>query len=609
VTDPVAVAAPTSAVVTSVDVDADTVVEAGQVVAVVEAMKMQFPLEAPVSGRVRSVVVSPGEAVQEGQPLLFLDRSDDDRSGAAEAPAAPHDLDDVRDDLREVHRRWALTQDDARPDAVRRRHDAGGRTARENVAALLDPDSFSEYGAFAVAAQRARRSEEELLSRSPADGLITGVGTVNADLFGERARCAVAAYDYTVLAGTQGFHSHRKLDRLLELAERWRWPLVLFAEGGGGRPGDTDATWASALDTTSFGRFAGLSGRVPLVGVVSGYCFAGNAALLGCCDVIIATRSASIGMGGPAMVEGGGLGAVAPDEIGPVSVQEPNGVIDVLVDDEEQATQVARQYLGYFQGHLDAWSCADQRELRVVVPAERRRVYDVRRVVHVLADTGSVLELRRGFAAGMVTALARVEGRPVGVVANDCTVLGGAVTAAGADKAARFLDLCEAHRLPVLSLVDTPGFMVGPDAESEATVRHVSRMFLRSAKLTVPLFSVVLRKAYGLGAQAMTGGDLHAPTLTVAWPSGEFGAMGLEGAVRLAARRELEAIDDPDERERVFRDLVAVAYDRGRAVNVAAHLEIDAVIDAAQTRAWLVRALAATPVPAATSPARFVDAW
>ncbi|GII05425.1 acetyl-CoA carboxylase family protein [Planobispora takensis] len=605
----VAVSAPTSGVVAAVEARPGAVVRAGQVLAVLEAMKMHFAVEAPVSGRVRELAAAPGDTIAGGRPVLFLEPLGEygDDPGL---PAAPErDLDRVRPGLQEVRRRWELTWDAARPEAVAARHERGHRSARENVAALLDAGSLNEYGAFALAAQRRRRSEEELLRRSPADGLITGVGTVNADLFGDRVTCAVAAYDYTVLAGTQGYNNHRKLDRLIELAGRWRWPLVLLAEGGGGRPGDTDAPWVSALDTTSFVRFAALSGRVPLVGVVNGRCFAGNAALLGCCDVIIATRGATIGMGGPAMIEGGGLGTYLPEEIGPVSVQAPNGVCDIVVDDEEQAVETARRYLSYFQGDLAEWSCADQRELRFLLPEDRKRVYDVRRVLAALADTGSVLELRESFAPGMITALARFEGRPFGVLANDPAVVGGAITAQGADKAARFLNLCEAHRLPVLSLVDTPGFMVGPESEREAAVRHVSRMFLRAAKLTVPLFSVVLRKGYGLGAQAMTGGAFHSPELNVAWPTGEFGGMGLEGAVRLSMRRELAAVADPAEREKLFQDMVALAYEQGRAVNVAAHLEIDAVIDPAETRQWLGRALRASPVPPDRGEGVFVDAW
>jgi acetyl-CoA carboxylase carboxyltransferase component len=599
------VPAPTTGVVVHVAVEPGALVAAGATLVVLEVMKMHLTVEAPASGTVSQVRVAVGQTVQDGEPLVVVAPG----AGPAGVPADVADADAVRDDLAEVQRRWQLTRDGARPDAVARRRAAGSRTARENVAALLDDGSFTEYGAFTVAAQRARRSHDELLERSPADGLVTGVGTVRADLYGDRATCAVAAYDYTVFAGTQGYRNHAKLDRLVELAHRWRWPLVLFAEGGGGRPGDTETPWASALAVPTFVRFAGLSGRAPLVGVVSGFCFAGNAALLGCCDVVVATRGSSIGMGGPAMIEGGGLGVVRPEEVGPAEMHARTGVVDVLVEDEDQAVQVARQYLGYFSGDAPEWSCADQGELRRLVPAERKRGYDVRALLRALADTDSVLELRREFAAGLVTALVRVEGRSFGVLANDPTQVGGAVTADGADKAARFLNLCEAHRLPVLSLVDTPGFMVGVDSEREASVRRMSRLFLRAAALTVPVFAVSLRRGYGLGAMAMTGGQFLAPALHVSWPTGEFGGMGLEGAVRLAMRRELEAIADPEERERTYSELVAMAYATGRAINVAEHLEIDAVIDPAETRAWLLRALQASPVPPGRRDGLFVDAW
>ena len=401
------------------------------------------------------------------------------------------------------------------------------------------------------------------------------------------------AYDYTVFAGTQGLANHRKTDRLLALAEQWRIPLVLFAEGGGGRPSDTDTNGVSHLDCQSFVSMARLSGKVPTVGIVSGRCFAGNAALLGCCDTIIATRNANLGMAGPAMIEGGGLGRYAPEEIGPVSVMGPNGVIDVMVEDEAEAVAVAKQYLSYFQGSLAEWTCADQRRLRHLIPENRMRVYDIREVIQTLADDDSVLELRRQFAPGLITAFIRIEGRPMGLIANNPMHLGGAVDAAAGDKASRFMELCNAHNLPILSLCDTPGFMVGPEAETQATVRRVSNMFLAAAKLSVPFYTVVLRKAYGLGAQAMAAGSLLTPFFTAAWPSGEFGPMGLEGAVRLGFAKELAAQPDDAAREKMFDYLVAKAYEQGKAINVASYLEIDAVIDPKDTRAWLARGISA----------------
>ena len=516
----------------------------------------------------------------------------------------------VRPELAELRLRLAATTDAARPDAVARRRKTGQRTARENIAALLDDGTFVEYGALALAAQRERHALEELVRISPADGIVCGLGTVNGALFpGDRARTAVLAYDYSVFAGTQGVMGHRKLDRILDLAAKWRVPVVLFAEGGGGRPNDTDVPMVAGLDTPTFLGFAALSGLVPTVGIASGRCFAGNAALLGCCDVIVATEDSSIGMGGPAMIEGGGLGSFKPEEVGPIDVQTRNGVVDVRVRDEGEAVAVAKKYLAYFQGPVADFACADQKRLRSALPERRRRAYKIRPILETIADTGSVLELRRDFGRSIVTALVRIEGHPFGVVANDPNHLAGAVDADAADKAARFFQLCDAFGLPIVSLCDTPGFMVGPQAERTALVRHVSRMFVAASSLSVPFFTVVLRKGYGLGAQAMAGGHFHAPFFTVAWPTGEFGGMGLEGAVRLGMRKELEAIADPTERERVFQEHVARAYERGKAINMASMLEIDAVIDPAETRAWILRGLRSAPVAGRGERRRFVDTW
>jgi acetyl-CoA carboxylase carboxyltransferase component len=514
----------------------------------------------------------------------------------------------VADDLDELRRRAALTEDSARPDAVAKRHERGGRTARENLADLVDPGSFVEYGRFAIAAQRRRRELDDLIARSPADGLLAGTARVNGETFGpERSACAVLSYDYTVLAGTQGALGHRKKDRLFELIERMRLPTVFFAEGGGGRPGDTDYPVVSALDTRAFALWARLSGVVPRIAIVKGRCFAGNAVIAGCSDLIVATEDASIGMGGPAMIAGGGLGDVHPDEVGPIEMQAPNGVVDVVVADEAEAVARTKHLLGLFQGQAPDWSAPDQERLRDLLPAEPRRAYDVLPVIEGLADEGSVVVLRERFAREMVTALGRIEGRPVGFIANNTMHLAGAITAPAAEKAARLMVLCDSFGLPVVSLLDTPGFMVGPDHEQTALVRRTSRMLIAGGALTVPLVAVVLRRGYGLGAQAMVGGSLHEPLLTVAWPGAHLGPMGLEGAVRLALRRELEAIEDEAERERRVREMTAAAQENAKAINAAQLFELDDVIDPADTRRVIASTLAAagTPVPSG----RPVDAW
>lgn len=521
--------------------------------------------------------------------------------------------DDVREDLAEVLERQRLTRDEARPEAVERRRERGGRTARENLADLVDEGSFVEYGSLAVAAQRMRRPQEELIRRTPADGLIAGTARVNSALHGERASaCAVLSYDYTVLAGTQGATGHRKKDRLFELIERMRLPTVLFAEGGGGRPGDTDYAVVSALDTRAFALWARLSGVVPRIAVVAGRCFAGNAVLAGCSDLVVATESTALGMGGPAMIEGGGLGSFEPEAIGPIGVQAPNGVVDVRVADEREAVMQAKRLLSYFQGPLSDWTEPDSAALRDLVPERRRRAYDARTIVKALADEGTATILRDEFARGMVTALVRIEGRAVGVVANNPPHLAGAITSEGADKAARFMQLCDAFGLPILSLIDTPGMMVGPEAESTGLVRHSARLFTVGASLRVPFVALIVRKAYGLGAQAMAGGSLHEPLLTVGWPTAELGAMGLEGAVKLGFRRELEAIADETERAERLEAMVAHAHEHAKALNAATLFELDNVIDPADSR----RVIAATFAAAdrGTSwrerpPARMVDNW
>ena len=594
--------------VVAVNVAVGDVVAVGAELLIIESMKMEHPLIAEISCRLTAVRVEVGQTVDVDQVLVECVAVD------AQEPIVQVEIDVTteREDLARLLARQALLHDDARQEAVQKRHAKGQRSARENIADLVDKHSFIEYGGFGVAAQRGRRSEEDLIANTPADGLITGLATINADAFGaDNAHCAVVAYDYTVLAGTQGFINHRKKDRIFEVAKRNMTPVVLFAEGGGGRPGDTDAPGVAGLDVMSFASFAELSGLVPLVGIASGYCFAGNAALLGCCDVVIATENSNIGMAGPAMIEGGGLGVVKPTDIGPITTQTVNGVVDVRVANEAEAVAVAQKYLSYFQGVTTMFSRHSDDALREFVPEQRTRVYDVHTVINALADVDSVLELREQFGVGIVTALARIEGKPIGIVANNPAHLGGAIDTPAADKMARFIQLCDAFDIPIVSLCDTPGFMVGPQAEETAQVRHFARLFVTTASVTVPWVTVVLRKGYGLGAQAMAGGSFHAKDMVVAWPTGEFGGMGLEGAVRLGFKKELDAAKTPEERAELETRLIASAYVRGSALSMASHTEIDDVIDPAQTREVILGVLSACPVPPRrTSKKRpMVDTW
>jgi acetyl/propionyl-CoA carboxylase alpha subunit/acetyl-CoA carboxylase carboxyltransferase component len=603
----VALPAPLQGTVIKLAVAGGEQVRDGQVVAIMESMKMEHEVRAEVSGVVHSLGVSEGDTVYDGHALLFIQPGEVDGEYVASDEAV--DPDYIRPDLAEVLDRQFKARDAYRPEVVEKRHSRGFRTARENIEDLCDDGTFVEYGALVLAAQRRRRKIDDLIDKTPADGMVTGVGAINGDLFDDPAsRCVVMSYDYMVLAGTQGGQNHRKTDRMIDVAHSGNMPMVLFAEGGGGRPGDTDGIGGEG--TRTFARFATLSGLVPMVGITTGRCFAGNASLLGCCDTIIATENSNIGMGGPAMIEGGGLGIYAPEDIGPMSVQVPNGVVDILVKDEAEAVATTKRYLSYFQGPVRDWDAADQRTMRHIVPENRLRVYEIRDIITTIADTGSVLELRPGFGDGMVTALIRVEGKPVGVIANNPKHLGGAIDADAADKGSRFMQLCDAFDVPLLYLCDTPGIMVGPEIEKTALVRHSSRMFVVGANLSVPFFTIVIRKAYGLGAIAMAGGSYKTPVFTVSWPTGEFGGMGLEGSVKLGYRNDLAAIEDPDARLAKYEEMVARAYENGKALNYGSLFSVDDTIDPKDSRWWLaniMNSLRAQPRNGKRRPS--IDPW
>ena len=515
----------------------------------------------------------------------------------------------IRSDLQALRERQSHTWDASRESAVRKRKEKGQRTARENIDDLCDEGTFLEFGSLAVAAQSSRKSKEQLRKETPADGLIAGIGSVNGDSYDASAsKCMVLSYDYTVLAGTQGAFNHKKTDRIMQMAKAADKPIIFLVEGGGGRPGDTDFYPISVggLDISTFVEYARLSGKVPRVAIASGYCFAGNASIAGCSDVIIATENTSIGMGGPAMIEGGGLGSFHPKEVGPANEQALNGVIDILVKDEAEAVQTAKKYISYFQGDNQNWTAGDQEGLRNLVPENRKYAYDINKVIALIADTDSVLELRGRFARNVVTALARIKGKPVGIMANSTRHLGGAIDGDAADKLSRFMQLCDAFGLPLLSLCDAPGFMVGPEAEKTGLVRHANRLFITGASLQIPLLTIVLRKAYGLGAMAMAGGSLWESFFTVSWPSGEFGAMGLEGAVKLGFKKELESCPTDEARKALYEKLVEEAYSKGKAINAAPVLEFDEVIDPAQTRFWIATALSSLVIK---KNERTIDSW
>jgi len=572
--------APVASRIANLPVAVGDVVAVGDTLAVLEVMKMEHPITATQQGVVTALKVGIGEAVEAGELLMSLEPSG---TGSDEAP-----IDDTSDltSLREIEERHRLVRDEARPAAVVARHERGRRTVRENLADLCS--QFVEYGALAIAAQESRRDLDDLIRNTPADGMVAGVGRIETGTEGDD-RAIVISYDYTVLAGTQGARNHHKKDRLFALAADTGLPVVLFAEGGGGRPGDVDWNGISLLDVRAFRLFSEIPG--PTIGINTGYCFAGNAALLGQCDVILATPDSNLGMGGPAMIEGGGLGRFSPGDIGPVDVQFSNGVIDVVVDDDVAAVATVRKLIGMVRGASAEWSTPDQAILRSIVPANRRRIYDMRAVISGLFDDGSFIEFRRDYAPAAITGMGRVEGHPVGLIANDPAHLAGAIDHEAATTFARHLELCDRWGIPVLSLCDTPGFMVGPDAESEGLVRSAGDLFRVAGSLLVPTGTIVTRRGFGLGAQAMAAGGFHEPRFTVAWPDSEFGPMGLEGAVKLGFRKELEAIDDPAERQAELDRRVAELARAGRGLNVAAAFEIDDVIDPADSRRWITTLL------------------
>ncbi len=607
-----ALIAPIQGTIVSIDVEVDSVVAKNQPVAVIEAMKMEHVIVASEAGIVREVTMAIGDVVRESHPIVFLEERDDVDADAAATGGENADPDYIRPDLQETLARHALTLDENRPEAVAKRRARGFRMPRENIKQLVDAESFQEYWPLIVAQQHTRHDIDKLRKNTPTDGVIAGTASVNGELFkDEMSRVMVVSYDYTVLAGTQGHRGHYKQDRIYEMAGRFKLPVILFSEGGGGRPGDDDTGPRVAADTHTFTQFSQLSGLVPMVGVNHGRCFAGNTALLACCDVIIASEGSTIAMGGPAMIEGGGLGVYTPEEVGPMSFQVPNGVVDILVETEEETVEVAKKYLSYFQGNLAEWEAPDQRSLRHVVPENRVRIYDMREIIWTLADKDSVLEIREKFGVGIITAFIRIEGKPMGVVANNPHHLAGAIDSDGADKGARFLQLCDAFDIPVLSLMDCPGMMVGPDVEKTALVRHCTRMFNTGANLTTPLFGVIVRKAYGLGVQAMCGASTLVGFFTVAWPTAEFAGMNIEGAVKLGHRKEIAALENADDRKAEFDQRVAEAYEDARAINAATGGGIDDVIDPAETRTWIANSLRRLPPtpPREGKKYSYIDTW
>lgn len=504
------------------------------------------------------------------------------------APAAT-----VRPELQAVIDAQHALQDAARPAAVEFQHRRGRSTVREVLASLADPHTFVEYGGLA------RPAVKEM--SGPADGMVMGTARI------EGRHTDLVLYDYSVYAGTQSVINHLKLTRMLEHALRWRYPVVMWLDGGGART--QDLLLPARSKATCFTVFGKLSGLVPTVGVVPGNAFAGHANLAGMCDFLIGLKGSALGMGGPPLVESALGVKLRPTDIGPAEMHEKSGVYDLVVEDDGAAIEAARRYLAYFGPPREPGREHDQAVLRDIIPENPRQAYDVRRVIETLADVDSVMELRPVFGACIVTALARIGGRTVGVVANQPTHIAGAIDSDGSTKAARFVSLCDAFDIPLLVLCDTPGLMVGPEAEATGLVRHSARLMSAIVNATTPMMTVVLRKAYGLGHYVMGSASLD-PALLLAWPTAEYGGMGLEGAVSILHRRELEAIPDPEERARMRAHLTDELREEHKPLMAAGRLVYDDVIDPADTREILRRTLDGFPVaPPRTTRKRIIEAF
>jgi acetyl-CoA carboxylase carboxyltransferase component len=470
--------------------------------------------------------------------------------------------------------------DSARPDSVERQRNRGRWTTREAIDALADKDTFVEYGGLVRPAIAGMTGA--------ADGLVMGTAKVGG------RPVDLVCYDYTVYAGTQSAMNHAKITRMFEHAEKHRLPVICWLDGGGARPHDMAVEARPSSPT--FVVFARLSGLVPTIGIAPGRAFAGHANLAGLCDLLIATENSAMGMAGPPLVEAALGVKYTPEEIGPASVHWASGVIDILVKDEAEAIAAAHKYLSYFSSPQSGGEAPDQELLRTIIPENPRRAYNVRSVIQTLADRGSVLELKAGYGKAAVTAFARLDGRAVGIVANQPMHLAGAMDTPACLKMARFIQICDAFDIPVVILCDTPGLMVGPDVEKTGLMRHSARVLSALANATIPVLTVVLRKAYGLGYYIMGSRPLD-PAILLAWPTAEYGGMGLEGAVNIIHKKDLEAAASLEERADLHARLTASLKKSNTAVESAAKFLYDDVIDPAETREILIKTLGTLPTP------------
>jgi acetyl-CoA carboxylase carboxyltransferase component len=470
------------------------------------------------------------------------------------------------------------TTDEFRTSAVEKQHKRGKYTARERIEKLLDPNSFREIGGLA--------QPVEVSGDYAADGIVTGTGFIDGKLV------CCAAYDYTILAGSQGKVSHQKIDHIVNIAIQQGCPMILFSEGGGARVQGIATT--SRATSEVFVSLARASGWIPTITVICGPAFAGHANLASLTDVIIMIeKESAMGIAGPPLVKSAMGANFTPEELGGVEIQGKAGTPDLIVDSEESAINHIRSYLSYLPSNcnqplpISAEVMEPVGDLCSLVPTASNRAYDMRKVIDAIFDKGSVLELKGFYGKNVITSFARINGKTIGIIANQPQAKAGILDSPGSDKMARFISLCDAYRIPITFLVDVPGFTPGPAAEQSALVRHSARIIYELAQATIPIYTVVIRKAYGLAYYAM-GALAFKPNLLVAWPTAEFGGMGLEGAVEILHKEELQNSEDPLLRRRQLAEELGKEL---KAFRSGQKFTVDDVIHPNDTRSVLMDAM------------------
>jgi acetyl-CoA carboxylase carboxyltransferase component len=477
--------------------------------------------------------------------------------------------------------------DSARPEATERQHAAGKLTARERLNLLLDPGSAVELGSLV-----APDIPDVDPSVAPADGLIAMMGMIDG------RPVSAFACDFTVMGGSLGDAGMQKIQAMCDLSLRRGIPLVMLVDGGGHRVHEIDSRpYAFGGDTGPFWRQAQLSGWAPQVAAVMGPAFAGAALFTSFADFVpMVEGTASIGIAGRQLVKAATREELTTEELGGSAVQLRNGNADLGVPDDAACIGAVREFLSFLpsncQGDPPRVTSDDPvdriaPELRDVIPERRSRGYDVMKIIRPIVDHEHVLELQGCYARNIVTALARLDGQPVGIVANQPKFLGGVIDSAACQKAVRFIEMCDAFGVPIISLIDVPGVMIGPQAERDRLVKHSAKPLIAFAHATVPVITVVLRKAYGAGLLAM-GGSRSGVDGALIWPTAEMSAMQIEGAVDIVFRREVAAAEDPAAKR---EELIRHFYAKSTPLRAASGFGIDDVIDPAQTRGKLIAML------------------